>query len=340
MTKALFAIATIVFFEAVARGESQEHFHTQISASAISTSNTEPPVAISDADSLIRASLGGEHQSADDIERLSKNLERSFGMGPEDVLESFISIAESPSERKETRTAAIFAFCSLSDGTENERLKRFFGDEDDWIRETSLAATMGALPTVSSQLVFLDDRLRDWQKNARFQNDVLVLIGRFHQILRYKSGTETEREKVLAYFREHARTPLSAAFAFGSDTILARFDPQWPASPERRELLRRWKDDPSLPEYARTKMNEAWTSCPPDSVFSADAVPDSETVRPKPEPSETGFGDGGLDSRGGSPQSADPGKNGASPAVWILGTAALALAAALVGLVLRRNRRR
>lgn len=338
MTEMLHIFAAIILVGTASRGETTERFRVDMSNAAISATEAESSDYFPDADALIHASLGGEHQSHDDIRRLAKNLERSFGMESGDVLESFLEIAESPDEPKETRTAAIFAFCSLSGGAENGKLDRLFRDGDNWIRETSLAAAMGALPTVSSQLAFLDERLLDWRTNIRFQNDALVLIARFHQILKYKFGTEDEREEVLAYFREHARAPSSAALAFGCESILARFDPQWPTSLDRRKLLQCWKDDSSLTEFARKQMNEAWRSCLPDSDESEGAVSSSVKNLPEPGPPSTCIGSGDSASLGDSRQSADSGMNAANSAVWILGTAAVLVVALFVRL--RRNRHR
>ncbi len=299
-----------------------------------------PVVAIGDAETILRTSLEFFHASKVNYSAVSKAVVRDFGWTPEKVRDFYLNTAFDSEALQQTRGRALGAYMELSDPGWFERISPLFSDADEAVRQSALSLALGKQPDTKNKLVFFAEQIERLSEAVQFRKDVYSLSGHFHGIVHYKFVPECDAEEVLTFFRSLADKPPFAECAVSADSFLARFDPQWPASPERRELLRRWKDDPSLPEYARTKMNEAWTSCPPDSVFSADAVPDSETVRPKPEPSETGFGDGGLDSRGGSPQSADPGKNGASPAVWIVGTAALALAAALVGLVLRRNRRR
>lgn len=336
-----FLVLAAIFFLGVAFGREQDSFRSEGSEKeSVSEIVSADMVTFVNADNLIRGCLADVHRSSASVADLIANLKRSFGMDKASVLDRFIQIAASPQEPKETKTAALFAFCAGAGEPGLGRLRVFFADENDEIRQTSLSATMGTLSTVSSQLNFLKERLDAWSDNERFQNDALVLVGRFHQILQYKSGSEEDLQNVLSFFRARAKNPSFASCAFGCESILVRFDPDWPTSPDRRELLRRWKDDSSLSEYVRTKMNEAWTSCPPDSVFSTDAVPESETVRSNPEPSAAGFGDGGSDSLGDSPQSADSGGNAASPAIWILGAAALALAAALACLAIRRNRGR
>lgn len=234
--------------------------------SAESENGSVPATASADmddfmsADDLIRGCLADVHRSSASVTALIANLERSFGMDKESVLERFIQIASSPQEPLETRTAAIFSFCSGAGEPGLGRLRVFFADENDGVRQTALSATMGTLSTVSSQLDFLKERLDAWKDNERFQNDAPVLVGRFHQILQYKSGSEEERQNVRSFFRARAKNPSFPSCAFVCESILARFDPDWPTSSDRHELLLRWKDDSTLSAFARKTMNDAWAS--------------------------------------------------------------------------------
>ncbi|MBQ6104002.1 MAG: hypothetical protein IJL06_10065 [Kiritimatiellae bacterium] len=299
-----------------------------------------PVVAIGDAETILRVSLEFQHASKVDYRAISETVVRDFGWTPEKVRDFYLNTAFDSEELQQMRRRALGAYMELSDPGWFERIAPLFSDADETVRRSSLSLALGKQPDTKSKLGFFAEQIERLSETVQFRKDVYSLSGHFHGIVLNKFVPERDTEDILTFYRGLADKPPFAECAVSADSFLARFDPQWPTSPDRRELLRRWKDDSSLSEYVRTKMNEAWTSCPPDSVFSADAVPESETVRPKPEPSETRFGDGGLDSRGDSPQSADSGRNAASPAIWIFGAAALALAAALACFVIRRNRGR
>ena len=317
-------------------------------SSAESENRTEPMGASANiddfmnAEDLIRGCLADVHRSSDSVTALIANLERSFGMDKESVLERFLQIAASPQESKETRTAAIFSFCSGAGEPGLGRLRGFFADENDGVRQTALSATMGSLSTVSSQLDFLKERLDAWRDSERFQNDAPVLVGRFHQILQYKSGSEAERQNVLSFFRSRAQNPSFASCAFGCESILARFDPDWPTSSDRRELLLRWKDDSTLSAFARQTMNDAWASIEtgdgkvssrsPSTMVPGQFTSGETSIRETSESKETD-----STAEGAEPivTSEDNRPTGSSRLARIAGTLAIVVASML--LVLRRR---
>ena len=190
---------------------------------------------------------------------------RDFGWTSERVRDFYLNIALDSGGLQQTRGRALSAYMKLSENGWLERIAPLFSDADEAVRRNSLSLALGKQPDTKSKLAFFAGQIERLSEAVQFRKDVFSLSGHFHGIVHYRSVPERDIEDVLSFYRILSGNPPFAECAVSADSFLARFDPQWPTSPERRELLRRWKDDPSLPEYTRTKMNEAWTSCLPDS---------------------------------------------------------------------------
>lgn len=222
-------------------------------------------VAIGDAETILRVSLELQHASKVDYSVVSEMVVRDFGWTSERVRDFYLNIALDSGGLQQTRGRALSAYMKLSENGWLERIAPLFSDADEAVRRNSLSLALGKQPDTKSKLAFFAGQIERLSEAVQFRKDVFSLSGHFHGIVHYRSVPERDIEDVLSFYRILSGNPPFAECAVSADSFLARFDPQWPTSPERRELLRRWKDDPSLPEYTRTKMNEAWTSCLPDS---------------------------------------------------------------------------
>lgn len=220
---------------------------------------------------ILRWSLEMVHPEELDYAAMAKALAQQNGWTTNRVLDNYMGVACNPAETETIRKRAVFAYSKIVDEEWRNRLSPWFDESDDPIRRYALSLTLGNLPDERSRLDFFRDQIDRRIGVQTFRHDIYTLAGRFHGVVEYRFGTPEDREEILSFFHRLAEAPLFAECADVADDFLSRFDPDWPRCNARKLLLAKWKDDPSLSDFARNRMREAFSA-----LESSEKRPDSD----------------------------------------------------------------
>ena len=168
-----------------------------------------------------------------------------------------MGVACNPAETETIRKRAVFAYSKIVDEEWRKRLSPWFDESDDPIRRYALSLTLGNLPDERSRLDFFRDQIDRRIGVQTFRHDIYTLAGMFHGVVEYRFGTPEDQEEILSFFHRLAEAPPFAECADVAEDFLSRFDPDWPRCNARKLLLAKWKDDPSLSDFARNRMRKA-----------------------------------------------------------------------------------
>ncbi len=206
---------------------------------------------------ILRWSLEMVHPEKLDYAAMAKALAQENGWTMNRVLDNYMGVACNPAETETIRKRAVFAYSKIADEEWRKRLSPWFDESDGPIRRYALSLTLGNLPDERSRLDFFRNQIDRRIGVQTFRHDIYTLAGRFHGVVECRFGTPEDREEILSFFHRLAETPPYAECADVAEDFLSRFDPDWPRSDVRRSLLAKWKDDPSLSDFARNRMQEA-----------------------------------------------------------------------------------
>ena len=220
---------------------------------------------------ILRWSLEMVHPEELDYAAMAKALAQQNGWTTNRVLDNYMGVACNPAETETIRKRAVFAYSKIVDEEWRNRLSPWFDESDDPIRRYALSLTLGNLPDERSRLDFFRDQIDRRIGVQTFRHDIYTLAGRFYGVVEYRFGTPEDREEILSFFHRLAEAPPFAECADVADDFLSRFDPDWPRCNARKLLLAKWKDDPSLSDFARNRMREAFSA-----LESSEERPDSD----------------------------------------------------------------
>lgn len=317
-----------------------------LAASAFAETN---PITRGEIIPTLRGILLDMHGGASALPRYAERLERERGFTRVQMENLLLEIAADESWDGFARDNAIVEFIEIAKPEELVRLDPFYASTNKSIRTKVLCSMQRHLETIPDKLAYVRTRL-DWlAEHPEFQTDALWFAVHFSGYLEYYHPTEYDKRLFLDFFRNEATNGVFSYSFYATDMLLMRFDGVWPTNEARRAMMEKWKDDPGTPEDVRLFWNGIlgkWTrpnvsNCVRETDVSFGetlvegvAVGEPLQARTEPIPDET------------NPAIADETPDEAlqeptgSFSTWIGRVAALALAAALACLVIRRNRRR
>ena len=318
-------------------------------ALAASVSAETRPITRGEIIPTLRGILLDMHGGASALPRYAERLERERGFTRVQMEDLLLEIAADESWDGFARDNAVVEFIEIARPEDLSRLDPFYASTNRSIRASIQTFLLEQLETVPEKLAYARTRL-DWlAEHPEFQTDALWFAVHFSGYLEYCHPTEYDKRLFLDFFRNEATNGVFSYSFYATDMLLMRYDGVWPTNEARRAMMEKWKDDPGTPEDVRLFWNGIlgkWTrtnvsNCvrEADGSFGGTpvegvAVGGSPQARTEPIPDET------------NPAIADktPDETFQEPtgsfSTWIARVAALALAAALACLVLRRNRRR
>ena len=190
-------------------------------------------------------------------------------------------------------------------------------------------------------------------EHTEFQCDAMWISIALRHVLhsQHRQPSESDRRLIMDFFWNAATNAAFAESAREAEMLLRSDDPAWPTNEARRAMMEKWKDDPSLPEKTRSLWNDVLADFgrtnaadqAGETTGSSDGSPAEEATVGEPPQARTepmpDSAEAKPDAADGTPTEA-PQEPAGSFSAWIAGVAALALAAALVCLVVWRNRRR
>ena len=287
------------------------------------------------------------HGGAPDISSFADRMEKERGISKSRFADLLLETARNECEDRFARKNAIVRFCELAPAEDFPKVSEFFSNTNSELRLTALRSAIVRFPDVSDRVGFARERLEWLKAHPEFRHDASTIMIAFYNGMVSSGATDEYKDAVLTFYREEAENPRFGENAYAVLSFLNRHDPFWKTSERRVDLLRKWKDDPELSEDIREFMQQELTvfSLSDDSggsvasdkpVFGEDLVeePSPALTEPVLVPTET------KPAAADEPPAEAPQERNGSFSAWIAGAAALALAAALTCLVLRRNRRR
>ena len=299
----------------------------------------------------LRGILLDMHGGASALPRYAEELERERGFTRVQMEDLLLEIATDESWGGFARDNAVVGFIRIARREELSRLDPFYASTNKNIRTAILCFMMESLETVPEKLAYARTRW-DWMaEHTEFQCDAMwISIGLRHVLhSQHRQPSESDRRLIMDFFWNAATNAAFAESAHEAEMLLLSDDPSWPTNEARRAMMEKWKDDPSLPAKTRSLWNDVLadfgrtnaadqagetTGSSDGSPAEAATVGEPLQARTEPIPDET------------NPAIADETPDEAlqeptgSFSTWIARVAALALAAALIGLVVWRNQRR
>ncbi len=292
------------------------------------------------------------HGSTKDFVHAAEQMEREYGVSRSEIADVLLEMALDENTEKYPRKRSIGGFCEITPENEWNRLSPLYTVSDKHVRTLAQSAVLSRLKDLDRKFDYALERISALSSSSPSeQDDVTVFSGHFSSILHYGQPTKQDREKILSFFVRQAQSAEFSRWAAATDDLLMRSDPSWPTNEARRAMMEKWKDDPNLADMIRTRWIAALADFDRtnaadhagETTGSSGGTPAEETAGeesspalPEPVlvPTET------KPAAADEPQAEVLQERNGSFSAWIAGAAALALAAALACLVLRRNRRR
>lgn len=300
----------------------------------------------------LRGILLDMHGGASALPRYAERLERERGFTRVQMENLLLEIAADESWDGFARDNAIVEFIEIAKPEELVRLDPFYASTNKSVRTKVLCSMQRHLETIPDKLAYVRTRL-DWlAEHPEFQTDALWFAVHFSGYLEYHHPTECDKRLFVDFFRNEATNGAFSYSFYATDMLLMRYDGAWPTNEARRAMIEKWKDDPGTPEDVRNFWNGLLKELARTNVTdhinemedgSSAGMPAEETAVEATSPPRT--------EPVPAPDEAKPAAADKTPAEapqepnefffsWIAGAAAAALAAALAGLVIRRNHRR
>ena len=287
--------------------------------------------------SSLRYILLDRHGGALSLPRYAERLERERGFSQSEMKELLLEIAEDESWDVFARANAIGGFISMARPEELSRLDPFCSSTNDLLRQHMHSVVIGEQLAVPVKLAYAREKI-DWLAGPPdFQHDAFHIMVAFYSQMTASDVSDDDKAKIVSFFRDEARDCRFGENAYSVFSFLNRHDPSWKTNECRVELLRRWRDDPSLPEDVRNFMRATSTNSLVSSETTDARGVRTEEISPSSAESPTISRNTDSLAKVSSPDGYRPVAMASSRLARIVGVAAL-LAVALV-LVFRRSRR-
>ena len=277
------------------------------------------------------------HGGAPGISAFADRMEKEWGVSKSRFADLLLETARNEREDRFARKNAIVRFCELAPAEDFPKVSEFFSNTNSELRLTALRNAIVRFPDVSDRVGFARERL-DWlQAHPEFRHDAYTIMIAFYNGMVSSGATDEYKDEVLTFYREEAGNPRFGENAYAVLLFLNRHDPSWKTNECRVELLRRWRDDPSLPEDVRNFMRATSTNSLVSSETTDARGVKTEEISPSSAESPTISCNTDSSAKVSSPDGDRPAAMASSRLARIVGVTAL-LAVALV-LVFRRRRR-
>lgn len=200
------------------------------------------------------------HGEATDIVSFADRMEKEQGISKSVFSDLIFEVANDEHEDRFARKNAVLSFFRIAPPKDLDKGSEFFENSNSELRTAAFRAALVRLPDISTRIRFARSRLEWLQDHPEFQHDAFHIMLAFYNQMTASDVSDEDKAMIVSFFRDEAKDCRFGENAYSVFSFLNRHDPSWRTNECRGELLRRWSNDPNLPEDVRSVMCAAITN--------------------------------------------------------------------------------